>query len=90
MEVGSGDRSNYRGVEEDGPFGRGRSKTSRIIRRTNEGKDKITGDRGARRKGPAGTQLFMSIRRKDGERDMKRSRNRKVIRLEGSPNGLQL
>ena len=32
----------------------------------------------------------MSIRSKDEERDMKRSRNRKVIRLEGSPSDLEL
>ena len=84
LQVGLGDRSNYRGVEEDGPFGRGRSETNRIIRRTNEGKDKMTGDRGVGRKGPAVTQLIMSIRRKYGERDMKRSKNRKVTRLGGA------
>ena len=41
-------------------------------------------------KGLAVTQLIVSIRRKDGERNVKRSRNRKVIRLEGSPSGLEL
>ena len=63
--MGSGDRSNYHGVEEDGSFGRGRAKTSRIARRTNEGKDKMNGDRGAALKGPTVTQPIMSMRRKD-------------------------
>ena len=36
--MGSGDRSNYHGVEEDGPFGRGRAETNSITRRKNEGK----------------------------------------------------
>ena len=65
MQVGSGDRSNYHGVEENGLFGRGRSETSRIMRRTNEGKDKMNGDKRAALEGPAGTQPIMSMRRKD-------------------------
>ena len=81
LQVGSGDRSNYRSVEEDRPFGRGRFETSKIIRRTNEGKDKMTGDRGASLKGPAVTQPIMSMRRKDERRDMKHSKNQKVTRL---------
>ena len=65
MQVGSGDWSNYHGVEENGLFGRGRSETSRIMRRTNEGKDKMNGDKGAALEGPAVTQPIMSMRRKD-------------------------
>ena len=65
LQVGSGDRSNYRGVEENGLFGRGRSETSRIMRRTNEGKDKMNGDKGAALEGPAVTQPIMSMHRKD-------------------------
>ena len=62
--MGLGDRSNYRGVEEDGPFGRGRAETSRIARRTNEGKDKMNGDRGAALKGPTVTHPITSMCRK--------------------------
>ena len=65
MQVGSGDQSNYRGVEENGLFDRGRSETSRIMRRTNEGKDKMNGDKGAALEVPAVTQPIMSMHRKD-------------------------
>ena len=80
--MGFGDRSNYCGAKGDGPFGRGRAETSRIARRTNKGKDKMNGDKGAAQKGLLVTQPIMSMRRKDEERDMKRSRDRKVTRLE--------
>ena len=40
-------------------------KNSRITRRTNEGKDKMNGDKGAALKGPAVTPPIMSMRRKD-------------------------
>ena len=66
--MGSGDQSNYRGIEEDGLFGRGRVETSKIIGRTNEGKYKMNGDRGAALKGPSVTQPIMSLCRKDEER----------------------
>ena len=46
-------------------FGRGISETSRIMRRTNEGKDKMNGDKGAALEGLAVTQPIMSMRRKD-------------------------
>ena len=60
-----------------------------VVRRTNEGIDNIGEyEMFEGWKGPSITQLIMSIRSKDEERDMKRSRNRKVIRLEGSPSGL--
>ena len=52
-------------MEEDGPFGRGRAETSRIARRTNEGKDKMNGDRGAALKCPAVTQPITSMHIKD-------------------------
>ena len=52
-------------MEEDGPFGRGRSETSMIARRTNEEKDKMNGDRGETLKGFAVTQPITIMRRKD-------------------------
>ena len=58
--MGSGDRSNYRGMEENRLFDRGRFETSRIMRRTNEGNEKI-----ASLEGPAVTHPIMSMRRKD-------------------------
>ena len=63
--MGSGDRSNYRGVEENTPFRRDRAETSKIARRTNEGKDKMNGDRGAALKGLAVTQPITSMCKKD-------------------------
>ena len=52
-------------MEENRLFGRGRSETSRIMRRTNGGKDKMNGDKGAALEGPVVTQPIMSMRRKD-------------------------
>ena len=52
--MGSGDRSNYCGVEEDGPKLAG-----------SQEKDKMNGDRGTALKGPAVTQPITSTRRKD-------------------------
>ena len=48
----------------NGPFGGGRAENSRIARRTNEGKDKMNGDKGVALKGPVVTQPIMSMRRK--------------------------
>ena len=78
--MGSKDRSNYCGAKGDGPFDRGRAETSRIARRTNEGKDKMNGDKGAALKGPSVTQPIKSMRRKDEERDVKCSKNWKITR----------
>ena len=63
--MGSGDRPNYHGMEEERHFGRGRAKTSRIARRTNKGKDKMNADRGAALKGPTVTQPITSMCRND-------------------------
>ena len=57
--MGSGDRPNYRGVEEDGP------KLAGLQEGQTKEKDKINGDRGAALKGPAVTQPITSTRRKD-------------------------
>ena len=59
LQVGSGDRSNYRDVEEDGPKLAGSQEGQ-----TKE-KDKTNSDRGAALKGPAVTQPITSMRRKN-------------------------
>ena len=78
------DWSSYCGAKGDGPFGEGRAETSRIARRTSGVEDKIESNKSIDLKGLAVTQPIMSMRRKDGKRDMKRSKNRIVTRMEGT------
>ena len=65
-------------------FCKNQIETGRVARETSEGKDKIESDKSPDLKGPAVTQLIMSIWRKDEKRDMKRSKNQKVTRLGGA------
>ena len=66
-------------------FVKNQIKTGRVARETSEGKDKKSkAIKNADLKGPAITQLIMSIRRKYERRDMKGSKNRRVILLGGT------
>ena len=80
----SGDWSNYSGAKRDGKFGESRDETSRIARRTSGVEDKIQSNKITDLKGLAVTQPIMSMRKKDGKRDMKRSKNRIVTRMGGT------
>ena len=46
MQVIFGEWSNYCDAKGDGQFGKSRAETIRIASRTNEGKDKVNGDKG--------------------------------------------
>ena len=52
-------------VKGDRPFGEGRAETNRIIRWTNQIKDKMNGDKGAVLKGPVVNYPIMGMCRKD-------------------------
>ena len=60
----------------------------RISRGMGKVKDIIKSNKGAALKGPSITQLIMRTHRKDENRDMKRSKNRKVTRFGGNPSDL--
>ena len=88
--MGSGDRSNCCDVKGDGPFGRGRSETNRITIKTNEGKDKMNGDKGAALKVQSVTQPIMSMRRRDRKEGSETFEGLEIHTCGGSPNDLLL
>ena len=65
-------------------FCKNQIESGRVARETSEGKDKIKSNKSTDLKGPAVTQLIMSIQRKDERRNMKRSKNWRVTRLGGT------
>ena len=64
MQVVSGEWSNYCGAKRDGNFGKSRAETIRIASRTNEGKEKVNGDKGTDPKDLSVTNQIMNAYKK--------------------------
>ena len=64
MQVVSRKWSNYCDVKGDGKFGKSRAETIRIASRTNEGKDKVNGDKGTKLKYLSVTNQIVNVHRK--------------------------
>ena len=60
----SGEWSNYCSSKGDGKFGKSRAETIRIASRTNEGKDKVNGNKGTDPKDLSVTNQIMKVHRK--------------------------